>query len=433
MDPPFIEDQTEADVDNEEFCFESDHLALRGNPDYAAVLRTIAILQAQRIQATKEVDKLSLAEKKALDDPEAFVAKLAAGEELGVPAPISIFELPKIDFAKYNVTFPELPKTTTTDSATNPDLVVRGRVFDQTKPETFNQLWTCEEQRRLEELLVEYPPEPIEMRRFAKIARALGNRTTKQVASRIQKFFKKLHSVGMPVPGRLPKAQRQYASRNHRLHKHSLRPSTFFPAHDVPVTMPDDDDFTSGIPLDHLQRAGSSHANSVTSLDREQPSQGFIIVDEHSDDDKETNSKGRILKLLQRVRKDKEKDNVDRPYSEHIGFECDFCSVEPIIGTRWHCVTCKDKSVDYCSDCLITQIVSDDSHPVHHKFNGVRVSHVASSNAPRTNSPFEEDSENDEDSNKAGFETNVFDKDYMPSKFSKHEQYNYLDPNFLPE
>lgn len=93
MDPHFIEDQTEADVDNEELCFESDHLALRGNPDYAAVLRTIAILQAQRIQATKEVDKLSLAEKKALDDPEAFVAKLAAGEDMRVPAPISIFEV----------------------------------------------------------------------------------------------------------------------------------------------------------------------------------------------------------------------------------------------------------------------------------------------------------------------------------------------------
>lgn len=54
------------------------------------------------------------------------------------------------------------------------DMTVRGRLFDQTKPETFNQLWTCDEQKRLEELLIEYPPEAIEMRRFAKIARALG-------------------------------------------------------------------------------------------------------------------------------------------------------------------------------------------------------------------------------------------------------------------
>lgn len=52
---------------------------------------------------------------------------------------------------------------------------MRGRVFDESKPETFNQLWTIEEQRRLEELLIEYPPEEIEMRRWTKIANALGS------------------------------------------------------------------------------------------------------------------------------------------------------------------------------------------------------------------------------------------------------------------
>lgn len=52
--------------------------------------------------------------------------------------------------------------------------MVRGRAFDESKPETFNQLWTVEEQRRLEELLIEYPPEEVEMRRWTKIANALG-------------------------------------------------------------------------------------------------------------------------------------------------------------------------------------------------------------------------------------------------------------------
>ena len=53
-------------------------------------------------------------------------------------------------------------------------ILVRGRAFDESKPETFNQLWTVEEQRRLEELLIEYPPEDVEMRRWTKIANALG-------------------------------------------------------------------------------------------------------------------------------------------------------------------------------------------------------------------------------------------------------------------
>lgn len=81
-------------------------------------------------------------------------------------------------------------------------LLVRGREFNQKKPETFNQLWTPEEQKRLEELLVIYPPEHIEMERFRKIAKALGNRTPLQVQSRVQKYFIKLQKAGLPVPGR---------------------------------------------------------------------------------------------------------------------------------------------------------------------------------------------------------------------------------------
>lgn len=43
------------------------------------------------------------------------------------------------------------------------------------------------------------------MRRYKKIAEALGNRTVKQVMSRIQKYFLKLYNAGLPIPGRIPK------------------------------------------------------------------------------------------------------------------------------------------------------------------------------------------------------------------------------------
>ena len=58
---------------------------------------------------------------------------------------------------------------------------IRGRVYDETKPPTFNRLWTEEEQQRLEQLLLDFPDEPIAAHRWAKIARALGNRTPRQV------------------------------------------------------------------------------------------------------------------------------------------------------------------------------------------------------------------------------------------------------------
>lgn len=44
-------------------------------------------------------------------------------------------------------------------------------------PTTYNQAWTSEEQKKLEELLVKYPPEAVEMRRFKKIATELGMST----------------------------------------------------------------------------------------------------------------------------------------------------------------------------------------------------------------------------------------------------------------
>ena len=82
--------------------------------------------------------------------------------------------------------------------------LVRGRVFDgKTKPKTFNQPWTAEEQKRLEELLHEFPSEEVEMERWKKIAARLGNRTAIQVQSRIQKYFLKLHKAGLPIPGEI--------------------------------------------------------------------------------------------------------------------------------------------------------------------------------------------------------------------------------------
>lgn len=52
--------------------------------------------------------------------------------------------------------------------------MVRGREFDDSKPETFNQLWTVEEQRRLLELLEKYNSEDTETQRCKKIAKELG-------------------------------------------------------------------------------------------------------------------------------------------------------------------------------------------------------------------------------------------------------------------
>lgn len=92
MTEPEVDVDDDSDADYKEFFFESDHLALRGNADYTSVLRTIAILQAQRIQVTKDIDRLAAAEKRALDDPDEFVKQLAAGS-LQMPGAVTAVEV----------------------------------------------------------------------------------------------------------------------------------------------------------------------------------------------------------------------------------------------------------------------------------------------------------------------------------------------------
>lgn len=85
----------EYNSDGDEFYFESDHLALRGNSDYRSLLRTIVILEAQKIEAVKHIDQICEAHRIATSDPETFVTRLASGEKLNVPRPINIQNVSK--------------------------------------------------------------------------------------------------------------------------------------------------------------------------------------------------------------------------------------------------------------------------------------------------------------------------------------------------
>lgn len=302
-----------------------------------------------------------------------------------------------------------------------------------------NQLWTCDEQRRLEELLMEYPPEPVEMRRFAKIARALGNRTVRQVASRLQKYFQKLHAAGLPVPGRIPRNARSHPStrKNRSIKQQLIRPTTFFPSNFVPVNITDDDDINVSTLDPNFYRNGcdnSIYGDNAESA-KDDDNGDTVIVDEPSDTETSacTDDDTKIVQLVKRVKHDKQKNYpIEISMSDHNGYTCDFCNENPIVGTRWHCITCKHSSIDFCSDCLIAQLQMDAPHSLDHKFIGMRISTEF-----RTQTDDDSDAEHDKDKEDTDNEhsseecsANVFDKDYMSKKMLQIE--NYLDPNFLP-
>lgn len=263
--------------------------------------------------------------------------------------------------------------------------MIRGRICHPNKPDTFNQLWTVEEQKKLEQLLVKFPPEEVESRRWQKIADELGNRTAKQVASRVQKYFIKLTKAGIPVPGRTPNlcmyTKKASSKRQHHLNKHLYRPSTFLTSYEPPVYMDEDD-----------ERSGYYSSMQDPSAD-DSDEEGIPVELRNLPEYKE------LLELKRLKKQTLQEIQEDKAGVRHVGFKCDVCGMEPIQGVRWHCQDCPpENSVDFCSncsDCLYkTETHKPDHHlePVHH---------------PET----------------------FLDRDYC---LPQSTGYNYLDPNYFP-
>ena len=59
FDCNFLEDKDEVKEIPGEFYFETDHEALRGNPDYHKLLKIYAVLQAKKIQVSYHYSQLT--------------------------------------------------------------------------------------------------------------------------------------------------------------------------------------------------------------------------------------------------------------------------------------------------------------------------------------------------------------------------------------
>ncbi|XP_039212581.1 ZZ-type zinc finger-containing protein 3 isoform X1 [Crotalus tigris] len=422
------EEEEEPDV----YYFESDHVALKHNKDYQRLLQTIAVLEAQRTQAVQDLESLGRHQREALKDPIGFVESLQKKVDVGLPFPQRVVKLPEVSWDQYTTslgnferefknrkrnsrraklifdkglpTRPKSPLDPRKDGETTsysvlpfsdcpeasmnnrPQQMIRGRLCDETKPETFNQLWTIEEQKKLEQLLLKYPPEEIESRRWQKIADELGNRTAKQVASRVQKYFIKLTKAGIPVPGRTPNlylySKKSSNRRQHPLNKHLFKPSTFMTSHEPPVFMDEDDD-------------RSCFHSHIASTVEEEPSDEESIPIAY----RELPEYKELLKFKKLRKQKMQQMHAESGFVQHIGFKCDNCGTDPIQGIRWHCQDCPaELSLDFCdscSDCLH----ETDIHKENHRLEPI-------------------------------YRAEMFlDRDYC---MSQGPSYNYLDPNYFP-
>ncbi|KAM5148120.1 ZZ-type zinc finger-containing protein 3 [Mantella aurantiaca] len=399
---------------------------------YQRLLQTISVLEAQRSQSVLDIENLSQQQRDALINPIGFVEQLQKKMDIGIPRPQRIVQLPEISWDQYTSAlgnferefrnrkrnsrrvklifdkaglhsssqrtgekdgepscYSVLPQSDGQESSAISVPQVRGRLCMDSKPGTFNQLWTVEEQKKLEQLLLKFPPEEIESKRWQKIAEELGNRTSKQVASRVQKYFIKLTKAGIPVPGRTPNlymySKKPPNKRQHVLNKHLFKPSTFMTSHEPPVYMEEDDDHSSFYSRD-LDTAADE--DDEVSDDESIPA-AYHGLPEYKE----------LLELKKLKKRRLQEMEVDIGFVQHIGFKCDNCRTDPIQGIRWHCQDCPPQmSVDFCdscSDCLY----ETETHKEDHHLEPV-------------------------------YKAETFlDGDYcMPHGTS----YNYLDPNYFP-
>lgn len=75
-------------------------------------------------------------------------------------------------------------------------------------------------------------------------------------------------------------------------------------------------------------------------------------------------------------------------------------------------------SVDFCSDCLVTQVLSSDRHSLDHKFIGLRVSSEVQSQSDEDDDN-DDDGENNDDLCMSDDQniSNTFDKDFISNNF----------------
>uniref|UniRef100_A0A3Q3F9H3 ZZ-type zinc finger-containing protein 3 n=1 Tax=Labrus bergylta TaxID=56723 RepID=A0A3Q3F9H3_9LABR len=423
------EEEEEEEEEPDVYYFESDHLALKHNKDYQRLLQTIGVLEAQRTQAILDLETLARQQREALADPISFVEQLQKQVSLGLPCPQRVVQLPDVAWEQYtsglgdferefcdkkrktrrlqlifDQGLPDRPKSpveakkegesstmyTSLPMSDAPEnsrqsQMIRGRICHPNKSDTFNQLWTVEEQKKLEQLLVKFPPEEVESRRWQKIADELGNRTAKQVASRVQKYFIKLTKAGIPVPGRTPNlcmyTKKASSKRQHHLNKHLYRPSTFLTSYEPPVYMDDDD-----------ERAAYFSSMQDPSAD-DSDEEGIPLELRNLPEYKE------LLELKRLKKQTLHEIHEDKASVRHVGYKCDVCGMDPIQGVRWHCQDCpQDNSVDFCSNCSDCLFKTETHKPNHH---------LEPVHQPDT----------------------FLDRDYC---LPQSTGYNYLDPNYFP-
>lgn len=189
---------------------EGNHSGQRGlrcsalHENYQRLLQTIAVLKVPRAQAVQDLESLGRHQREALKNPIGCVGKLQKRAGIGLPCPLRVLQAPQIvwdqlinslgnfdrEFLNHkrhtrrvklvfdkvglparpkcpldprkdweSLSYSILPLSDGPEGSNCRPQMIRGHLCD----DTFNQLWTAEDQK-FERLLLKYPPEEGESR-----------------------------------------------------------------------------------------------------------------------------------------------------------------------------------------------------------------------------------------------------------------------------
>jgi hypothetical protein len=146
----------------------------------------------------------------------------------------------------------------------------------------------------------------------------IGNRTPKQVSSRVQKYFIKLLKAGLPIPGRGPKlkldVKKGLSSHRHQRNNNFLfKRSTFFPHQDISCNASEENKeqpiVKKFVSIKHYYFCKEIASENLANFQEDDATSGG------SDDNPEL----RHINLLRQVKAEKEQD-LSSMY-EHIGYK----------------------------------------------------------------------------------------------------------------
>ncbi|KYQ92622.1 myb domain-containing protein [Tieghemostelium lacteum] len=309
--------------------------------EYKSLTKVLQILEQQRETAIKDKQQLTQLYSEALLTPIDFIEKLIEGK-LKLPGRIMIESIPSftINPNPRNSEINTISKNRLSNnispiknSNNNNQKKSTSNVFSNNKnsnsngnlkksssssssslnnsASNINKPWTDEEQEQLEKLLIQFPQEEVASKRWAKISEAMGSRTIKQVASRTQKYFIKLQSLGLPLPGSPGFKFTVFNNSGNEIQEDNNNVNNKRKLEDI-YTNSDSSVMEDSHKQKKLKQKNSVNGNSSTS-------------------EKTVNSNGNGM-------------------VQHIGFKCDGCEIEPIVGLRWRCEECIEE-FDLCNDC----------------------------------------------------------------------------------